>query len=74
MALSQERSGQSRRGNRKREVLSGFANHFLLPCIDSALFMRAQEGGLVEQSAGLPDYAADEQWVRHQPESLSHLK
>jgi len=43
-----------------RAALSDYATHYLLPCIDSAVLMRAKHGKLTAQVAELARYTADE--------------
>jgi len=43
-----------------RAALSDFASHYLLPCIDSAVLMRAKDGKLTEQLAEVARYSPDE--------------
>lgn len=43
-----------------RAALGDFASHYLLPCIDSAVLMRAKNGKLTEQVGELARYTADE--------------
>src|SRR5712691_2576961 len=43
-----------------RAALSDYATHYLLPCIDSAVLMRAKDGELTAQVAELARYTADE--------------
>jgi hypothetical protein len=43
-----------------RAALGDLANHYLLPCIDAAVLMRAKDGKLTEQVGELARYSADE--------------
>jgi hypothetical protein len=43
-----------------RAALGDFAAHYLLPCIDAAVLMRAKNGRLVEQIGELARYSPDE--------------
>jgi ThiF family len=43
-----------------RAALSDYATHYLLPCFDSAVLMRAKDGRLTEQVGELARYTADE--------------
>lgn len=43
-----------------RAALGDFANHYLLPCIDAAVLMRAKNGKLVEQVGEIARYSANE--------------
>lgn len=43
-----------------RVALSDYATHYLLPCIDSAVLMRAKHGKLTEQVGEFARYTADE--------------
>jgi hypothetical protein len=43
-----------------RAALGDLANHYLLPCIDAAVLMRAKDGKLTEQVGELAHYSADE--------------
>ena len=42
-----------------RAALGDLANHYLLPCIDAAVLMRAKNGKLTEQVGELARYSAD---------------
>ncbi|MCE0521654.1 MAG: ThiF family adenylyltransferase [Methylacidiphilales bacterium] len=43
-----------------RAALGDFASHYLLPCIDAAVLMRAKEGKLTEQVGDIARYSPDE--------------
>lgn len=43
-----------------RAALSDYATHYLLPCIDSAVLMRAKHGTLTEQVGEFARYTSDE--------------
>lgn len=43
-----------------RAALSDYATHYILPCIDSAVLMRAREGKLMEQVGEFARYTAEE--------------
>ncbi|MEO6788295.1 MAG: ThiF family adenylyltransferase [Chthoniobacteraceae bacterium] len=43
-----------------RAALGDFANHYLLPCLDAAVLMRAKNGKLLEQVGEIARYSADE--------------
>ncbi len=43
-----------------RAALGEYASHYLLPCIDAAVLMRAKNGKLTEQVGELARYTADE--------------
>lgn len=43
-----------------RAALGDYANHYLLPCIDAAVLMRARDGKLTEQVGELARYAPEE--------------
>jgi hypothetical protein len=43
-----------------RAALGDYANHYLLPCLDAAVLMRAKDGKLTEQVGELARYSPDE--------------
>ena len=43
-----------------RAALGDFASHYLLPCLDAAVLMRAKDGKLLEQVGEIARYSPDE--------------